>query len=175
MSASGRVLELTRSLHESVARMERSAIRGRRAWMERSRISLRSIRATSLHPARSRLEEAVRGILRRALLRYGLLQPFDFRIHQRNALGQFLDRQQRQVLADLVGDFLARLVVILDGHAFLLALGGSRSGCQPEPGWLIRGGLQILSVSQGQIMEKLPAQMTVVGISKPGGPEVLLP
>src|SRR2546423_3266883 len=34
---------------------------------------------------------------------------------------------------------------------------------------------QILGISQGQIMEKLPAQMTVVGISKPGGPEVLLP
>jgi putative PIG3 family NAD(P)H quinone oxidoreductase len=34
---------------------------------------------------------------------------------------------------------------------------------------------QFTSVSQGQIMEKLPAQMTVVGISKPGGPEVLLP
>src|SRR5438034_1832482 len=32
-----------------------------------------------------------------------------------------------------------------------------------------------LAFSQGQIMEKLPAQMTVVGISKPGGPEVLLP
>src|ERR1700748_2879926 len=30
-------------------------------------------------------------------------------------------------------------------------------------------------VSQGQIMEKLPAQMTVIGISKPGGPEVLVP
>jgi NADPH2:quinone reductase len=29
--------------------------------------------------------------------------------------------------------------------------------------------------AQGQIMEKLPAQMTVVGISKPGGPEVLVP
>jgi putative PIG3 family NAD(P)H quinone oxidoreductase len=28
---------------------------------------------------------------------------------------------------------------------------------------------------QGQTMEKLPAQMTVVGISKPGGPEVLVP
>src|SRR5438132_751419 len=28
---------------------------------------------------------------------------------------------------------------------------------------------------QGKIMDKLPAQMTVVGISKPGGPEVLLP
>src|SRR5438309_2192906 len=27
---------------------------------------------------------------------------------------------------------------------------------------------------QGQIMDKLPAQMTVIGISKPGGPEVLL-
>jgi putative PIG3 family NAD(P)H quinone oxidoreductase len=35
--------------------------------------------------------------------------------------------------------------------------------------------LQIRGVSQGQIMEKLPAQMTVVGISKPGGPEVLIP
>src|SRR5256714_7956759 len=34
---------------------------------------------------------------------------------------------------------------------------------------------QILGISQGQIMEKLPAQMTVVGISKPGGPEVLIP
>src|ERR1700742_4182429 len=31
------------------------------------------------------------------------------------------------------------------------------------------------SPSQGQIMEKVPAQMTVIGISKPGGPEVLLP
>jgi NADPH2:quinone reductase len=29
--------------------------------------------------------------------------------------------------------------------------------------------------SQGQIMETLPAQMTVVAISKPGGPEVLIP
>src|SRR5277367_6662099 len=28
---------------------------------------------------------------------------------------------------------------------------------------------------QGQIMEKLPSQMAVIGISKPGGPEVLLP
>jgi putative PIG3 family NAD(P)H quinone oxidoreductase len=34
--------------------------------------------------------------------------------------------------------------------------------------------LQNSQVSQGQIMEKLPAQMTVIGISKPGGPEVLL-
>jgi NADPH2:quinone reductase len=30
-------------------------------------------------------------------------------------------------------------------------------------------------ITQGQIMEKLPAQMTVVAISKPGGPEVLVP
>jgi NADPH2:quinone reductase len=35
---------------------------------------------------------------------------------------------------------------------------------------------QILSAfAQGQIMEQLPAQMAVIGISKPGGPEVLLP
>jgi putative PIG3 family NAD(P)H quinone oxidoreductase len=30
-------------------------------------------------------------------------------------------------------------------------------------------------MSQGQIMENVPSQMTVIGISKPGGPEVLLP
>ena len=91
-----------------------------------------------------RLEKAVRRILRRALLGDGLLQPFDFRIHQRDAFGQLFDRQQGKILADLVGDLLPRLVVILDRHAFLLALGGPRSGCQPEPGWLIRGRLQIL-------------------------------
>src|SRR6202043_3416002 len=34
---------------------------------------------------------------------------------------------------------------------------------------------QITRIFQGQIMQKLPAQMTVIGISKPGGPEVLLP
>src|SRR5438874_8522050 len=34
---------------------------------------------------------------------------------------------------------------------------------------------QLLPLAQGQIMEKLPAQMTVVAISKPGGPEVLVP
>src|SRR5271165_1984677 len=28
---------------------------------------------------------------------------------------------------------------------------------------------------QGHVMEKVPSQMTVIGISKPGGPEVLLP
>src|SRR4029078_11806296 len=47
--------------------------------------------------------------------------------------------------------------------------------CQPEPGWLIRSRLPIPSISQGQIMEKPPPQMTVMGISKPAGPEVLLP
>ncbi|HYZ42481.1 MAG TPA: hypothetical protein VE687_17930, partial [Stellaceae bacterium] len=35
--------------------------------------------------------------------------------------------------------------------------------------------LHIRTPFEGQIMEKLPAQMTVIGISKPGGPEVLKP
>jgi putative PIG3 family NAD(P)H quinone oxidoreductase len=35
--------------------------------------------------------------------------------------------------------------------------------------------LSFSAFSQGQTMEKLPAQMTVIGISRPGGPEVLLP
>src|SRR6201986_2233489 len=35
--------------------------------------------------------------------------------------------------------------------------------------------LSFSAFSQGKTMEKLPAQMTVIGISKPGGPEVLVP
>jgi NADPH2:quinone reductase len=35
--------------------------------------------------------------------------------------------------------------------------------------------LMILAFGKGQIMEKIPSQMTVIGISKPGGPQVLLP
>src|SRR6202158_3128962 len=122
--------------------------------------------------AGSRLEKIVSRILRGALLGHGRLQPFDFRSHQRDALGEFLDRQQRKVLPDLVGDFLPRFVVILGGHAFLPC---STISCQPARGWLIRCRLKFLAFGQGQIMEKLPAQMTVVGISKPGGPEVLVP
>src|SRR4051812_40580102 len=57
-----------------------------------------------------RLEEAVGGILGGALLVHRRLQPLDFRIHQRNALAKFLHRKQRDVLSDLVTDFLARLV-----------------------------------------------------------------
>jgi len=79
-----------------------------------------------------------------------------------------------EVLADLVGDFLPRLSSSSAGHAFLLALGGSRRVASFEPAWLIRSRLSI-RISQGQIMEKAAPQMTVVGISKPGGPEVLLP
>src|SRR5713226_5931593 len=66
----------------------------------------------------SRFEKAIGGVLGGALLGHGHLQPLDFRRHQRDALGQFLDRQQRQVLPDLVGDFLPRFVVVLDRHAF---------------------------------------------------------
>src|SRR6185312_6482724 len=51
---------------------------------------------------------------------------------------------------------------------------GPWGGCQPAASCLIRDR-RLPHVSQGQIMEKLPAQMTVIGISKPGGPEVLVP
>src|ERR1700694_794583 len=73
-----------------------------------------------------------------------------------------------------MGDFLSWLVVVLDRHASLRAR-GPRVGCQRKRGWLIRCSSNSLGLSQGQIMEKPPAQMTVIGISKPGGPEVLLP
>src|SRR6266851_5462027 len=66
-----------------------------------------------------RLEKIVRRILGRALFRHRLSQPLDLRIQQRDALGQFLDRQQVQVLSDLVRDFLPRLVVVLACHGVL--------------------------------------------------------
>src|SRR5882724_11737684 len=84
----------------------------------------------------SRLEDAVGGVPGGALFGHGRLQPLDFRSHQRDALGKFLDRQQRQVLPDLVGDFLSWLVVVLDRHAFSSVL--NVNGCQPKRGWLIR-------------------------------------
>jgi len=46
-------------------------------------------------------------------------------------------------------------------------------GCQRPIGWLIRRGN--LPSAKEKTMEKIPSQMTVIGISKPGGPEVLLP
>src|SRR6185312_1411458 len=51
---------------------------------------------------------------------------------------------------------------------------GPWGGCQPAASCLIRDR-RLPHVSQGQIMEKLPEQMTVIGISKSGGPEVLVP
>src|SRR5258708_32380191 len=63
-----------------------------------------------------RLEKTVRRLLGGPLLGHGGLQPFDLRRHQRDAFGEFLDRQQRQVLPDLVADFLPRFVVVLARH-----------------------------------------------------------
>src|SRR6202035_3603733 len=64
-----------------------------------------------------RLEKAVARVAGGALLGHGGLQPLDFRTHQRDALGEFLDRKQRPRLPDLVGDAFPRLVLVLDGHA----------------------------------------------------------
>src|SRR6516164_956114 len=68
-----------------------------------------------------------------------------------------------------------------------IALSSSWPGlCWPTLSWhtvtrlpavfrLANQAVSLLSVSEGQTMEKLPAQMTVVAISKHGGPEVLVP
>ncbi len=54
---------------------------------------------------------------RRALSRDFGLEPRDFVLEQTDPAGEFPDGQQRQVLADLVGDFLLRQVVRVDsGH-----------------------------------------------------------
>src|SRR5215475_2491325 len=62
------------------------------------------------------LEEIVGRVLGRTLLGGGLLQARDLAGQKRDAFVQLLDREQRQVLADLVGDLLARPVVVFDWH-----------------------------------------------------------
>src|SRR5215469_15619836 len=109
------------------------------------------------------------------------MQPRDLAGEKRDAFGQFFDREQREVLTDLVRDLLARAIVFFRRHigsscSSLVSL-GLRPSCQPPFGWLIRDenppGPK--ENPQGKTMEKVPSQMTVIGISKPGGPEVLLP
>jgi hypothetical protein len=56
-----------------------------------------------------------------------------------------------------MGDFLPGLVVILDGHAFPPYLTIPRSGCQREPGWLIRGRFQNSRISPRLLNFKTPA------------------
>src|SRR5258707_70376 len=74
-----------------------------------------------------------------------------------------------------MSDFLSRLVVVLDRHALSSVLKRWVKRL-PAEAWLANQmPLRASRISQGKIMEKLPAQMTVIGISKPGGPEVLLP
>src|SRR5947208_17188557 len=60
------------------------------------------------------LEKLIRGRALRLLLRLVGFEPRDLLVEQRDALVEFLDRQQRQVLPDLVRDLLLRPVVLID-------------------------------------------------------------
>src|ERR1700761_5515691 len=70
------------------------------------------VRVTSL-----RFEKRVSRVLRCALFLCGFFQPRDLRGEKCHAFAQLLDREQRQVLSDLVRDLLLRPVVFFDGHA----------------------------------------------------------
>src|SRR6201999_3730039 len=60
----------------------------------------------------SRFEKRIRGILRCALLGRRFLQSRDLGRQQRDTLGQLLDREQREILADLMRDPLPRTILI---------------------------------------------------------------
>src|SRR5262249_37230099 len=61
----------------------------------------------------SAFEELVGGAARRLLLRARRFEPFDFAREQCDALAELFDRQQREILADLVDEFLFRPVLVL--------------------------------------------------------------
>src|ERR1700679_3452543 len=75
-----------------------------------------------------------------------------------------------------MGDLLSWLVVVLDGHARCSLIDKDIDRLPGQTPLANQVSLpEILAFGRGQIMEKIPSQMTVIGISKPGGPEVLLP
>src|SRR3954462_14393999 len=78
----------------------------------------REERRAALRPGNgpSRFKKTIRRILRRTLLRHRFVEPLDLTIEQRDAFGELLHREQIEVLPDLVGDLLARLVVVVCGH-----------------------------------------------------------
>ena len=61
----------------------------------------------------SAFEELICDAARRLLLRARGFEPFDFAREQRDALSELFDRQQREILPDLVDKFLFRLVLVL--------------------------------------------------------------
>jgi hypothetical protein len=72
--------------------------------------------------SRSGFEKSIRCVAASSLLCGVCCQPFDLGREQRNASRDVIDGQQRQILPDLVDDFLSRFVVfIVDGHASLLS------------------------------------------------------
>src|SRR5215471_17827236 len=63
------------------------------------------------------LEELIGDIARRLLARDRSFKPGDLFLHQGDAFLQLLDRQERELLPDLVHDLLLRaVVVIVLGH-----------------------------------------------------------
>src|ERR1700684_446816 len=74
-----------------------------------------------------------------------------------------------------MGDLLSWLVVVLDGHARCSLIDKDIDRLPGQTPLANQVSLpEILAFGRGQIMEKTPPQMTVIGISKPGDPEVLL-
>src|SRR5215470_10247913 len=69
----------------------------------------------------SLLEKRVGGSARCLFRCHGCLEPGDFVLEQSDALTQFLDRKQGEVLADLVRELSLRPLVVVDrGHGRLL-------------------------------------------------------
>jgi hypothetical protein len=70
--------------------------------------------------SRSSLEKLISGGTRRALLLHICLEPVDFVVQQLHAQTQLFYGEQREILPNIVHDFLLRFVVLVDRRHFNL-------------------------------------------------------
>jgi hypothetical protein len=73
---------------------------------------------------RSGLEELACRVARGAFARQLHLDPANLGLQQRDTLGELLHRQQAEILADVMSDFLPRSVVVVGCHWLLLGFHG---------------------------------------------------
>src|SRR5262249_26556082 len=152
--------------------------RGRTAWARR-RAQERSAPLPTLRScAHLSLEKRIRGSARGLLGGDRGFQARDLLLEEGDALAQLLDREQRQVLANLVNDLLlGPVVVFAQRHGRVLKIAGELTqAAQPCHIPLGRIDMPAPPFFTAEVtMSTPPSRITAIAIRAPGAPEVRVP